>query len=95
VQLRSATNGESSAAIGDTLAAGVPTVVTAIGANRSLPADAAAPVPPDVTAETLAGELRSLLTDEPRRRALSAAARRHAATATFAAAADALVAALD
>ena len=37
VQLRSATNGESSAAIGDCLAAGVPTVVTEIGANRFIP----------------------------------------------------------
>jgi glycosyltransferase involved in cell wall biosynthesis len=94
VQLRAATNGESSAAIGDTLAAGVPTVVTAIGANRGLPAEAVVAVPSDVTAERLAHELRSLLTDEARRRAMATAARGHAATATFAAAADALLSAL-
>jgi glycosyltransferase involved in cell wall biosynthesis len=95
VQLRSTTNGESSAAIGDALAAGLPTVVTAIGPNRALPADAVVAVPPDVTATDLAAALRPLLTGDPgRRAALGAAARRHAEAATFTAAADALLAAL-
>lgn len=91
VQLRAATNGESSAAIGDCLAAALPTIATAIGANRSLPPAAVVPVAPTVSVEGLAGELRSLLTDEVRRRALATAARAHAATATFAAAAEVLV----
>lgn len=94
VQLRATTNGESSAAIGDCLASSLPTVVTAVGPNRALPADAVVPVPPDVTVAALAAELRSLLDDAGRRQALAAAARRHAGTATFTAAADALLAAL-
>lgn len=94
VQLRAATNGESSAAVGDCLAAGLPTIVTGIGPNRALPADAVVAVPADVTADALAAELRPLLADPRRRTALSTAARRHASTATFTAAAEALVAAL-
>ncbi len=94
VQLRSSTNGESSAAIGDALAASLPTIVTAIGANRSFPPGVAVQVPADVTPEGLAGELRSLLTDGGRRRTLATAARAHADASTFDAAADALVTAL-
>jgi glycosyltransferase involved in cell wall biosynthesis len=91
VQLRSATNGESSAAIGDCLAAGVPTVVTDIGANRALPDDAVVKVAPDVDAVALAKVLRELLGDESRRAALSAAAGRYAGERSFAAVADALL----
>jgi glycosyltransferase involved in cell wall biosynthesis len=91
VQLRAATNGESSAAVGDCLAAGVPTVVTDIGANRDLPDSAVVQVPADVDAAALAKVLRGLLDDGPRRAALSAAARRYAGERSFAAAADALL----
>lgn len=94
VQLRAATNGESSAAIGDCLAASVPTVVTAIGANRELPASAVVAVDVDVTAGALASELRSLLGDEDRRRALAGAARAYADVTSFEAAAASLVATL-
>lgn len=94
VQLRATTNGESSAAIGDALAASLPTIVTGIGANRALPDAAVVKVGPDVRAAALAGELRSLLGDDVRRRAMAAAARAHAESSTFAAAADALLAAL-
>ena len=92
VQLRGSTNGESSAAIGDCLAAGVPTVVTEIGANRSLPDDVVVKVPPDVTAAQLTSTLRGLLADDARRAALSAAARAYARSRSFEAAADALLA---
>jgi glycosyltransferase involved in cell wall biosynthesis len=95
VQLRATTNGESSAAIGDALAASVPTIVTGIGANRALPDAAVVKVGPDVSAGALADELRSLLGDDVRRRTRADAARTHAEGATFAAAADALLAALD
>jgi glycosyltransferase involved in cell wall biosynthesis len=91
VQLRSATNGESSAAIGDCLAAGVPTVVTEIGANRALPDDAVVKVPADVDVATLTSVLRDLLADEPRRAALSKAASAYARGRSFEAAADALL----
>jgi glycosyltransferase involved in cell wall biosynthesis len=94
VQLRATTNGESSAAIGDALAASLPTIVTGIGANRALPDAAVVKVGPDVSVAALAGELRSLLGDDARRRTMAEAARAHAAGATFAAAAGALLAAL-
>jgi glycosyltransferase involved in cell wall biosynthesis len=94
VQLRATTNGESSAAVGDALAASIPTIVTGIGANRALPDAAVVKVGPDVGAGVLADELGSLLGDDARRRSMAAAARAHAASATFAAAAEALLAAL-
>jgi glycosyltransferase involved in cell wall biosynthesis len=92
VQLRAATNGESSGAIGDCLTAGVPTVVTAIGPNRAIPTDAAVGVPAGADASIVAGELRSLLTSTDRRAALSAGARRYAAAHSFRRAAEALAA---
>jgi glycosyltransferase involved in cell wall biosynthesis len=94
VQLRAATNGESSAAIGDCLAAGVPTVVTDIGANRSLPDDAVVKVASDVDVASLVAVLRDLLADAPRREALSTAAQAYAGERSFEAAADALLAVL-
>ena len=90
VQLRATTNGESSAAIGDCLAAGLPTVVTDIGANRALPRDAVVPVVPDADVTELAQVLGGLLGDERRRRELGAAARAHATAHTFDVAAEAL-----
>ena len=90
VQLRSATNGESSAAIGDCLAAGLPTVVTGIGANRALPPDVVVAVPPDVDAAGLASVIDELLGSEARRLALGAAADAYAEAHTFEVAADAL-----
>ena len=90
VQLRATTNGESSAAVGDCLAAGVPTVVTDIGAARALPRDAIVPVADDVDAPSLAAALDDLLADDARRAALGAAARAHAEANTFDVAAEAL-----
>ena len=90
VQLRATTNGESSAAIGDCLAAGVPTVVTDIGANRALPRGAVVPVPDDVDVGTLTSTLGELLDDGERRRAIGRAARTYAEANTFDVAADAL-----
>ena len=90
VQLRASTNGEMSGAVGNCLASGVPTIVTAIGAFRDLPDDAVVKVPVDVSPEALAAEIGDLLDDEARRTALASAAQRVAAEHTFAAAADAL-----
>lgn len=94
VQLRASTNGESSAAVGDCLGAGLPTVVTAIGASRSLPPDAVITVPPAVTADELAGTLIGVLRSRPRRELLSTNARAHAEASSFAVAARMLVDAL-
>ena len=90
VQLRASTNGESSAAVGDCLAAGLPTVVTDIGAARSLPPDAVVRVPADVSVDDLAATLGPLLSDEGRRRSLATAARAYADAHTFDVAAEAL-----
>jgi glycosyltransferase involved in cell wall biosynthesis len=90
VQLRGTTNGESSAAVGDCLAAGLPTVVTDIGASRALPRDAVVPVDADVDAHGLATVLRGLLADDARRATIGAAARAYAEAHTFDDAADAL-----
>jgi glycosyltransferase involved in cell wall biosynthesis len=87
VQLRASTNGESSAAIGDCLAAGLPTIVTGIGANRELPAGAVVAVPPDVDADGLAGAISGLLGSTERRRSMGEAALAHAAVRSFAQAA--------
>lgn len=90
VQLRATTNGESSAAIGDCLAAGLPTVVTDIGATRALPRDAIVPVAPDIDALALAAVLADLLGNDERRQALGRSAMAYADAHTFDVAADAL-----
>ena len=90
VQLRATTNGESSGAAGDCFAAGVPTIVTAIGAAREIPQGAAVGVPADVSPPALATAIDALLSDTHRRAALSAGALAHAANHTYAAAAAAL-----
>lgn len=68
VQLRSVSNGEASAATGDCLAAGLPTIVTDLGWSAELPADAVALTPAGVSPEHLA-ELMSELTADAGRRA--------------------------
>ncbi|HEX4979260.1 MAG TPA: glycosyltransferase [Acidimicrobiales bacterium] len=94
VQLRASTNGESSGAVGDCLVAGVPTIVTRIGAARSLVPSAAVGVPPDVSPEGLAVEIRRLLRDDSERARLSRAAIDHARGCTYPLAAEALAAAV-
>lgn len=83
VQLRAVSNGESSAAVGDCLANGVPTIVTAIGPARELPDDAVVKVEPDIGAENLAAEILALVADAGRRVALRRGAGHFVAGATF------------
>jgi glycosyltransferase involved in cell wall biosynthesis len=90
IQLRMSTNGESSGAIGDCLTAGVPTVATAIGANRDLPDDAVVKVPTGATAAVLADVVIEVLGSSERRKQLGAGARAYAATHSFERAARAL-----
>ena len=94
VQLRAHSNGESSAAVADCLARGLPTVVTREGASGELPPEVVASVAVDVEASVLATLLADLLDDPDRRRAMSEAAATYAAANTFDAAADRLLAAL-
>jgi glycosyltransferase involved in cell wall biosynthesis len=63
VQLRVSTNGESSAAVTDALAAGLP-VVTNVHAATELPAGTVALVPAEVDPSRLAAELRAVLVPE-------------------------------
>lgn len=89
VQLRSVTNGESSAAVGDCLAAGLPTVITAIGSGRDIPAEAAVKIEPG--AEAGLGDVLQRLIGDPRTRAaLQAGALAYAGRRTFRHAAEAL-----
>lgn len=83
VQLRAISNGESSAAVGDCLSFGTPTIVTAIGPARELPDDAVVKVAPFISAEDLAAEILALLADEDRRLALRRGAHTFVAGATF------------
>jgi glycosyltransferase involved in cell wall biosynthesis len=94
VQLRGESNGESSGVFARACSAGVPMVVSELGAMAEAPDEIAHKVPVDVTPEALAAAVAGLLADEPRRRAMSAAARAYAARETYAAQARRLLAAL-
>jgi glycosyltransferase involved in cell wall biosynthesis len=60
VQLRRASNGEVSAAVGDCLRFGIPTIVTALGATVDLWGSVVAKVDPGIDPSTLAATLRRL-----------------------------------
>jgi glycosyltransferase involved in cell wall biosynthesis len=83
VQLRAISMGESPASVGDCLAAGVPTVVSAVGAARELPDEAVVKVRPDVGADALGRMLLALADDEPKRAALRAAGQALASERSF------------
>src|SRR5690606_33249689 len=74
VQLRARSNGESSAAVADALANGLPIVATDLGATSELPDDALVKVARDVTPGELAATIEALVLDDDRRVRLSAAA---------------------
>ncbi|UDY35572.1 glycosyltransferase [Dermatobacter hominis] len=94
VQLRLSTNGESSASVAETLAAGIPTVVTDIGTFSEYPDDVVVKAPVDLDPRGLAALLGDLLADADRLAALSAAGRAYAVGNTYDAAAKRLVEAL-
>jgi glycosyltransferase involved in cell wall biosynthesis len=83
VQLRAMSMGESPASVGDCLAAGVPTVVTAVGAARELPDQAVVKVTPDVRPDLLGHMLLALLDDAPRRASMRATAQGYARERSF------------
>jgi glycosyltransferase involved in cell wall biosynthesis len=90
VQLRSWSNGETSAAVADCLAAGIPTIVTAIGSAAELPDDCVVKVSVDIAPEELAREIEALLADPARRARLSDAGIAFAREHSFEHAAEAL-----
>ncbi|MCZ7533582.1 MAG: glycosyltransferase [Acidimicrobiia bacterium] len=61
VQLRTGTNGEVSAAVGDSLRFGIPTVVSAVGPTAELPDSIVAKVAPGSNAATVAEAIGDLL----------------------------------
>jgi glycosyltransferase involved in cell wall biosynthesis len=83
VQLRAMSMGESPASVSDCLAAGVPTVVTAVGAARELPDEAVVKVSPDIPADALGEVLLELLDDASRRASMRAVAERFAKEHSF------------
>src|SRR5439155_18366759 len=83
VQLRASTNGEFSGAIAEALAAGIPTVVSALGSAAELPDDAAVKLPTGATPTDLAVEILALLDDPGRRKGFSEGARAYAASLSF------------
>jgi glycosyltransferase involved in cell wall biosynthesis len=97
VQLRAGFGGEASAAVGDCLAAGLPTIVSNLGWMADLPVGTAVKldyVSASSASEELAGELADLLDHPDRRARLSERAAAYAADHTFTRAAAALMAAL-
>ena len=90
VQLRHATNGESSAAVTDALAAGLP-VVTNVHAATELPEGTVSLVPWDADPAGLARHLGALLADPDRQRALAEAGHAYARSWGFPQVADDLL----
>ncbi len=95
VQLRRTTNGEMSAAIGDLLAAGVPTIVTALGPTTEFPDDVVVKLPASTTPGDVADELIAFDRNKPRQQRMREASREYLMTHNFAWAARELVSALD
>lgn len=95
VQLRRATNGEVSAAVGDCLRFGLPTIVTALGPAMELPDDVAVKVADDVDATGLAAVIGDLAADPERRSSLAAGAISYVSSHSFETAALRLLDALD
>ncbi len=91
VQLRLHSNGESSASVAETLAAGIPTIVTDIGSFAEYPDDVVVKVAPGISSGALAAVIAELLADAPRRAALADAARGYAARNSYASAAATMV----
>ena len=95
IQSRNRAYGERSAALGDLLAAGVPTIVNDIGAGAAIPAEAVVHVLGDASAAELAAAAIDLMGDPPRQTRISNAAIRYATQHSAARAAGELLAAID
>jgi glycosyltransferase involved in cell wall biosynthesis len=83
VQLRAASNGETSATVTHCLAARVPVIVTAIGSAKELPDDCAMKIERDVAPAELADVIEGLLGDHARRASMREAGLRYAREHSF------------
>lgn len=83
VQLRTSSNGESSGAVADCLARGVPTIVSDIGTMAELPDDVVVKVPVGCDAAQLADVIIELVGDVRRRSKLHRAALEHSRRQTY------------
>jgi glycosyltransferase involved in cell wall biosynthesis len=95
VQLRPGGRGEASGAVGDCLAAGVPTIVNDVGSHHDVPADALLRIGSDPDPDHVAAAIEHLLRDSAERARLAAAGRSFARAHSFAVTAAAVVDALD
>ena len=95
VQLRPGGRGEASGAVGDCLAAGVPTIVNDVGSHQVVPADALLRIASDPEPDHVAAAIEHLLRDPGERARLAAAGRAFARSHTFTVAAAAVLDALD
>jgi glycosyltransferase involved in cell wall biosynthesis len=95
IQPRNRAFGEHSAALGDLLAAGVPTIVNDAGSAATIPADAVVRVPAQAGPAEIAGAAIELLGDPERQHRISAAATGYAGEHGAARAAHELLAAID
>jgi glycosyltransferase involved in cell wall biosynthesis len=94
VQLRATSNGEASAAVGECLSAGLPTIVRDLGWARELPDDVVIKAATAAGSDDLAAVIRALLSAPHRMAALSEHARAYARQQSFDRTARALLAAV-
>jgi glycosyltransferase involved in cell wall biosynthesis len=95
VQLRAVSNGESSATVNDCLAAGIPTLVTAIGSGIELPDHTVVKVEKDISPLELGATISTLLLDDPLRQRLGDAGLDYARDHSYAKVAERLLEILD
>ena len=91
LQLRRHTNGESSASVAETLAAGIPTIVSDLGTFSEYPDDVVVKVPADISVGALSDVIAELLADPARLAELGRAGRAFAVANSYPIAAATLV----
>jgi glycosyltransferase involved in cell wall biosynthesis len=94
VQLRTVSNGEASAAVGDCLAAGLPTIVSSLGWAAQLPRGVVEQVPAGADPHLIAGRMLAILTNETLQRSLQEGAREYARAHSFQVVAESYIDAL-
>ncbi|MBT8241844.1 MAG: glycosyltransferase, partial [Acidimicrobiia bacterium] len=91
VQLRRLSNGESSGALAELIAAETPTITTDVGAVREIPDGVVAPVPTNLTAQELADQISGITSDPYVTLGMAESMRRYAGGNGYAIAAEKLV----